>query len=73
VLEIGPEVKNDELNLKYDRHWLAILRNTNHLLSVEKKNRFVGSLHTYRYSSPPKGGRRILWQTVVDSDLFSLI
>jgi hypothetical protein len=39
VLEIGPDVKDDELNLKYDRHWLAVLKNTNHLLSVEKKNR----------------------------------
>jgi hypothetical protein len=41
VLEIGPDVKDDELNLKYDRHWLAVLKNTNHLLSVEKKNRLA--------------------------------
>ena len=41
MLEIGGEVKDDELNLKYDPYWLAVLRNTNHLLSVEKKNRFI--------------------------------
>ncbi len=38
---MGPDVKDDELNLKYDRHWLAVLKNTNHLLSVEKKNRLA--------------------------------
>jgi hypothetical protein len=41
VLEMGPDVKDDELNLKYDRYWLAVLKNTNHLLSVEKKNRLA--------------------------------
>ncbi len=41
MLEMGPDVKDDELNLKYDRHWLAVLKNTNHLLSVEKKNRLA--------------------------------
>ena len=41
VLEIGEPVgKEEEVLLKYDPAWLAILRSTNHLLSVEKKPRY---------------------------------
>ena len=41
VLEIGKPVGNEEeVLLKYDTAWLAILRSTNHLLSVEKKPRY---------------------------------
>ena len=41
VLEIGQPVgKEEEVVLKYDPAWLAILRSTNHLLSVEKKPRY---------------------------------
>ena len=41
VLEIGKPVESEEeVVMKYDPAWLAILRSTNHLLSVEKKQRY---------------------------------
>ena len=42
VLNIGDEIKEEEsVTLKYCPQWLAILRSTNHLLSVEKKPRYT--------------------------------
>lgn len=55
VLEIGKPVgKEEEVLLKYDTAWLAILRSTNHLLSVEKKPRYPpGPGSTERWDFTP--------------------
>jgi len=60
VLEIGDSVGEDEeVVLKYDCAWLAILRATNHLLSVEKKSRY-----------PPGPGSSERWDfTPTDEEL----
>lgn len=34
ILTVGSEIENGELQLEYDPAWLAILKSTNHLLSV---------------------------------------
>lgn len=42
VMNIGDEIKEDDsVTLKYCPQWLAILRSTNHLLSVERKPRYT--------------------------------
>jgi lariat debranching enzyme len=42
VVELGEEVgEEEEVVLRYDPAWLAILRSTNHLLSVEKRSRYM--------------------------------
>jgi len=54
VVEIGSKVENDEVVLKYDPHWLAILKSTSHLLSVEKKTRYTpGPGSSDRYDFRP--------------------
>jgi len=58
VLEIGEPVgKEEEVVLKYDPAWLAILRSTNHLLSVEKKPRYPpgpGSSERWDFTPTPE-------------------
>lgn len=41
VIEVGAPVTNEDISLKYDKDWLSILKNTNHLTSVEKKTRYT--------------------------------
>jgi len=41
VVNIGPPITNDEVILRYCPAWLAILKSTSHLLSVEKKPRYT--------------------------------
>jgi len=54
VVDIGSKVENDEVILKYDPHWLAILKSTSHLLSVEKKTRYTpGPGSSDRYDFRP--------------------
>lgn len=58
VLEVGAPVgEEEEVVLKYDAAWLAILRSTNHLLSVEKKSRYPpgpGSSERWDFSPTPE-------------------
>jgi len=54
LVEVGEPVKDDDIILKYDAHWLAVLKSTNHLLSVEKKSRYTpGPGCTERYDFKP--------------------
>jgi len=41
VITIGPPITNDEVVLRYCPAWLAILKSTSHLLSVERKPRYT--------------------------------
>jgi len=41
VVTVGPPVTNDEVVLRYCPAWLAILKSTSHLLSVERKPRYT--------------------------------
>ncbi|XP_023346155.1 lariat debranching enzyme [Eurytemora carolleeae] len=42
VVELGEPVgENDEIVLRYDKTWLAVLKSTNHLTSVERKTRYT--------------------------------
>jgi len=41
VVDVGPPVSNDEIDLRYCPVWLAILKSTSHLLSVERKPRYT--------------------------------
>ena len=42
VLEIGPTLGEDDTpTLRYCPHWLAVLKSTNHLLSVERRARYT--------------------------------
>jgi len=41
VLDIGKPVENEDICFQYDPAWLAILKNTKHLMSVEKKSRYT--------------------------------
>ena len=40
LINIEKVESEEEVVMKYDPAWLAILRSTNHLLSVEKKQRY---------------------------------
>jgi len=53
VMEVGPPVTDDDVVLSYDPSWLAILKSTSHLLSVEKKARYTpgpGSAERYDFT-----------------------
>jgi len=58
VLEVGEEVAAEEdVVLRYDPEWLAVLRSTNHLLSVEKKPRYTpgpGSTERWDFTPTPE-------------------
>eukprot|EP00092_Neocalanus_flemingeri_P002869 GFUD01003067.1.p1 GENE.GFUD01003067.1~~GFUD01003067.1.p1 ORF type:complete len:534 (-),score=131.91 GFUD01003067.1:157-1701(-) len=41
VVSVGPPVTNDEVILRYCPVWLAVLKSTSHLLSVERKPRYT--------------------------------
>ena len=42
VLSVGPPLGEDDLpTLKFCPYWLAVLRSTNHLLSVERRTRYT--------------------------------
>jgi len=41
IVDVGAEVLDDEIKFEYDSDWLAILKSTNHLISVEKKPRYT--------------------------------
>eukprot|EP00090_Calanus_glacialis_P038839 TRINITY_DN67686_c0_g1_i1.p1 TRINITY_DN67686_c0_g1~~TRINITY_DN67686_c0_g1_i1.p1 ORF type:complete len:515 (-),score=189.89 TRINITY_DN67686_c0_g1_i1:56-1600(-) len=41
VVTVGPPVTNDEVILRYCPAWLAVLKSTAHLLSVERKPRYT--------------------------------
>eukprot|EP00088_Acartia_fossae_P049504 TRINITY_DN5455_c1_g1_i9.p1 TRINITY_DN5455_c1_g1~~TRINITY_DN5455_c1_g1_i9.p1 ORF type:complete len:543 (-),score=132.16 TRINITY_DN5455_c1_g1_i9:340-1968(-) len=57
VLDIGPPVQNDDISIQYDADWLAILKSTNHLISVEKKPRYTpGPGCGERYDFTPTPG-----------------
>jgi len=70
VIDIGSPVINDDLTLKYDKDWLAILTSTNHLLSVKKAPRYTpGPGSTERYDFTPTSDERAEVDKLFNNDL----
>ena len=71
VLDIGDPVgEDDPVNMKYCPHWMAVLRSTNHLMSVENKPRYTpGPGSKDRWDFRPSSDEVELVKKMFKSDL----
>ncbi|TRY68852.1 hypothetical protein TCAL_03215 [Tigriopus californicus] len=54
ILTVGAEIESGEVSLEYDPAWLAILKSTNHLLSVNRRTHYMpGPDSDERYDFQP--------------------
>ena len=71
ILDIGPEVESEaKLSLEYDSAWLAVLRSTNDLLSVEATtNHMPGPGYSGRHDFSPTEEEIATVRSLFDGDL----